>query len=206
MFSSALRVVLEDKEELMDLKEYGNLIFPILERGRYYLVCFDLKYLAITVINNMHLFESPVKVVDDDDFFLKLTPMKLVRNCLYLIHKCTASLYVQKDVVVKYLKRVRHPRYYDIAARHPVRLEIGWATIGNYEDCGIYTMRHMETWIGIIEDRWQVGFPTDMAKAKTKIAQLRKKYAVKLITSEANKHRERILKEAYQYAGVNKKK
>ncbi|KAJ0933732.1 putative papain-like cysteine peptidase superfamily [Helianthus annuus] len=188
MFSSALRVVLEEKEELMDLKEYGNLIFPILERGHYYLVCFDLKNLAITVINNMHPSESPVKVVDDDDFFLKSTPMKV------------------KDVVVKYLKRVRHPRCYDIAARHLVRLEIGWATIGNNEDYGIYTMRHMETWMGIIEDRWEVGFPTDMAKAKTKIAQLRKKYAAKLITSEANKHRERILKEAYQYADVNKKK
>ncbi|MFS7933360.1 hypothetical protein Hanom_Chr04g00378811 [Helianthus anomalus] len=139
-------------------------------------------------MENMHPSESQVKVVDDDDFFLKSTPMKV------------------KDVAVKYLKRVRHPRCYDIAARHPVRLEIGCATIVNYEDCGIYTMRHMETWMVIIEDRWEVGFPTNMAKEKTKIAKLRKKYAVKLITSEANKHRERILKEAYQYAGVNKKK
>ncbi|MFS7903366.1 hypothetical protein Hanom_Chr01g00023211 [Helianthus anomalus] len=113
---------------------------------------------------------------------------------------------VQKDVVVKYLKHVRHPRCNGIAARQPVRLEISWATIGNYEDCGIYAMRHMETWMGITEDRWDVGFPTKMAKAKKKIAQLMKKYGVKLITSEANKHREHILKEAYQHAGINREK
>ncbi|MFS7942735.1 hypothetical protein Hanom_Chr06g00491891 [Helianthus anomalus] len=115
------------------------------------------------------------------------------------IHK-----YIYVDVVVKYLKRVRHPRCYDIAARHPVRLEIGWATIGNYEEREIYTMQQMETWMGIIEDRWEVGFPTEMAKAKTKIAQLRNKYAV--ITSEVNKHHEHILKEAYEYASINRKK
>ncbi|MFS7954340.1 hypothetical protein Hanom_Chr07g00629111 [Helianthus anomalus] len=60
---------------------------------------------------------------------------------------------VQKDVVIKYVKRVRHPRCYKSEAREAVRLEIGWATIGNYEDYGIYAMRHM---MGIIEDRWDV--------------------------------------------------
>ncbi|MFS8006951.1 hypothetical protein Hanom_Chr14g01255251 [Helianthus anomalus] len=75
--------------------------------------------------------------------------------------------------------------------------------IGNYEDCGIYGMRYM---MGIIEDRWYVGFPTNTAKAKTKIAQLMKKFAVKLITSEANIHHERILDEAYEYAGINRRK
>ncbi|MFS8009024.1 hypothetical protein Hanom_Chr14g01279711 [Helianthus anomalus] len=79
--------------------------------------------------------ESPIKVFDNDDFFLKSTPLKM------------------KDVVVKYLKRVRHPRCYDISARHPVRLEFGWTTIGNYEECGIYAMRHMGTSMRIIEDR-----------------------------------------------------
>ncbi|MFS7964881.1 hypothetical protein Hanom_Chr08g00755581 [Helianthus anomalus] len=123
---------------------------------------------------------------------------------------CPISLFhkvifcVQKDVVVKYLKRVRHIRCHEIRARDPVRLDIGWATIGNHEDWGIYTMRHMETWTVIIEDRWDVGFPTEMAKAKTKITQLRKKFVVKLITSGANIHREHILEEAYDYAGINR--
>ncbi|MFS7937382.1 hypothetical protein Hanom_Chr05g00426891 [Helianthus anomalus] len=75
-----------------------------------------------------------------------------------------------KDIVVKFLKHVRHPRCYEIGACGPVCLEIGWATIGNCEDCGIYAMRHMETWMGINEDRWDVGFPTEMPKAKIKIA------------------------------------
>ncbi|MFS7959889.1 putative papain-like cysteine peptidase superfamily [Helianthus anomalus] len=137
MFTSGLMVVLEEREELMDVKHYGNLIFPIPERLHFYLVCFDLKNLAITVIDNMHPCESHVK----------------------------------KDVVVKFLKRVRHPQCYEIGACDLVRLEICWATIGNCEDCGIYAMRHMETWMGINEDRWDVGFPTEMPKAKIKIAQ-----------------------------------
>ncbi|MFS8001533.1 hypothetical protein Hanom_Chr13g01191471 [Helianthus anomalus] len=65
-------------------------------------------------------------------------------------------------------------------------------------------MRHMETWMGIIEDRWDAGFPTEMAKAKTKITQLRKKFVVNLITSDANIHREHILEQACDYAGINR--
>ncbi|MFS7994002.1 putative Ulp1 protease family catalytic domain, papain-like cysteine peptidase superfamily [Helianthus anomalus] len=92
----------------MDLKEYRNLIFPILERSHFYLVCFVLKNMAITVIDNMHQSESPVKVVNNNDFFLKSTLMK---------------------VVSVYCRTIRK---------------------GNYEDCGVYAMRHMEAWMGII--------------------------------------------------------
>ncbi|MFS7909370.1 hypothetical protein Hanom_Chr01g00093821 [Helianthus anomalus] len=67
-------------------------------------------------------------------------------------------------------------------------------------------MRHMEAWMGIIEGRWDTGFLTEMAIGKKKIAHLRKKFAVKLITSEANIHHKRILNEANQYARIKKKK
>ncbi|MFS8033179.1 hypothetical protein Hanom_Chr17g01566481 [Helianthus anomalus] len=47
-------------------------------------------------------------------------------------------------------------------------------------------MRHMETWIGFVEGRWDAGFPTEISKAKNKIRQLRKKFVVKLIILHAN--------------------
>ncbi|MFS7912046.1 hypothetical protein Hanom_Chr02g00125261 [Helianthus anomalus] len=62
--------------------------------------------MAITVIDNMHPSESLVKVLNNNDFFLKSTLMEV------------------KDVVVKYLKRVGHPRCYEIEAIQPIHLEI----------------------------------------------------------------------------------
>ncbi|MFS8015852.1 putative papain-like cysteine peptidase superfamily [Helianthus anomalus] len=91
----------------MDLKEYRNRIFPILECSHFYLVCFVLKNMAITVIDNMH-----------------------------------PSVYSDES--------------------------------GNYEDCGVYAMRHMETWMGIIDGHWDAGFLTEMAIAKKKITHLRR--------------------------------
>jgi len=94
------------------------------------------------------------------------------------------------------LKEVDHPKWIDMQNVEPVRLSIDWSTKGNYKDCGVFLMRHMETWMGITNDKWDCGFPKDSTKIKTKINLLRKKYAAALLLSESNTHRDRVIEEA----------
>ncbi|MFS8016357.1 hypothetical protein Hanom_Chr15g01367641 [Helianthus anomalus] len=81
----------------------------------------------------------------------------------------------------------------------PHRLDFDWKTSGNKVDCGVFVMRHMETWFGVTVDKWDSGFPLEPGPKKATLTQLRKKYTVKLVTSSVNKYRDRIMAEVVEY-------
>ncbi|KAI7730002.1 hypothetical protein M8C21_024636, partial [Ambrosia artemisiifolia] len=147
-----------------------------------------LKNVAIVVIDNMDPSVSPITLMDNEQFRLKTT------------------LYKVKDVVAKYLMAIGHPNIYKIVATVPYRLELSYATVDNVKDCGVFLMRHMETWMGITEERWHCGFPNDKKKQKTKLSLLRKRYAARIMSSDANVERDRIFEEAYELEKLKKMK
>ncbi|KAF5783673.1 hypothetical protein HanRHA438_Chr11g0522831 [Helianthus annuus] len=81
-------------------------------------------------MDNMDIHESLVTLVNDAAFFNKRTSFKV------------------KDIFPKYLKAVDHPKGHEFEEAMPYRLAIEWATVGIYVDCGLFAMRHMETWFG----------------------------------------------------------
>ncbi|KAJ0703843.1 putative papain-like cysteine peptidase superfamily [Helianthus annuus] len=180
-FQSALFLVVDKKASLMSLSDYCVICFPILEYDHFYLVCFDMENNAITVIDNMDVKESPIQLIDDDNFFKKTTPYKV------------------KDIFCKYLKPVNHPKCTQIENALPHKLDFEWMTVNSMVDCGVFVMRHMETWFGITVEKWDSGFPLVHTAKKACLTRLRKKYAVKLVTSNVNKHRKRIMAEAVKY-------
>ncbi|MFS7918504.1 putative Ulp1 protease family catalytic domain, papain-like cysteine peptidase superfamily [Helianthus anomalus] len=70
---------------------------------------------------------------------------------------------------------------------------IEWATIGNSVDCGVFAMRHMETWFSETNIKWDSGFPLAYTQKKASLTRLRKKYACKIICSDANKLRNEVM-------------
>lgn len=92
----------------------------------------------------------------------------------------------------------------DIEKLMPERLHIDWATSGNIVDTGVFTMRHMETWMGKTDVKWDCGLSIERKKIKSKIAVLRKKYAAAILSSESNILWGRILKEANELASQQK--
>ncbi|KAJ0522260.1 putative papain-like cysteine peptidase superfamily [Helianthus annuus] len=165
---------------LMSLPDYCVICFPILEYDHFYLVCFDMENVAITVIDNMDVTESPIMLINDEDFFKKTTPYKV------------------KYIFTKYLKLVGHPKYLQFENAIPHRLEFDWETVGNKVDCGVFVMRHMETWFSVTVEKWDSGFPLSHTKKKACLTRLRKKYAVKMVCSNVNNHRDRIIAEAVE--------
>ena len=58
--------------------------FPILENDQYYLIVFDLKKGAITVIDHRPDRTPLVGIRDHQDYYIKDTPYKVVSHSLFL--------------------------------------------------------------------------------------------------------------------------
>lgn len=55
---------------------------------------------------------------------------------------------IQNKHFLEYLKRKEHAKLDDLKRMEPQRLKMRWQTKNNSIDCGIYAMRHMETYFG----------------------------------------------------------
>ncbi|KAL8201834.1 hypothetical protein R6Q57_010981 [Mikania cordata] len=60
-----------------NLKAFDMVFFPILELSHYYLLVFELKNYAISVIDNFHESIPLVGVKDNADYYMKDSPYKV---------------------------------------------------------------------------------------------------------------------------------
>ncbi|KAK1424422.1 hypothetical protein QVD17_19751 [Tagetes erecta] len=127
-----------DKEML----KVDIVMFPILEKGHYYLVCFDLKEGTIEIVDNME----------------------------------KSSVGCQGIRLAK-----------------PVIKKLQWSTKSNFVDCGVFCMRHMETYMGSKVKKWRCGLDDDGPKQEVQINNLMLKYAYKILTSDVNIHKESVV-------------
>ncbi|CAH1443341.1 unnamed protein product [Lactuca virosa] len=67
-----------------------------------------------------------------------------------------------KKYVVDYLKSQNHPKTEMFSHVMSYRLEMLWRTINNHTDCGVFTMRHMETYMGGSMNELKVGSRTSL--------------------------------------------
>ncbi|PWA61018.1 hypothetical protein CTI12_AA377280 [Artemisia annua] len=93
-----------------------------------------------------------------------------------------------------YLKVRKHPKAQQISKCAPRRLEMEWQTSKNKTDCGIFTMRHLEFYLGVEDKQWRSIFKEN--GSKDELATLRKLYAAKILLSDANKYKKDIITEA----------
>lgn len=63
----------------------------------------------------------------------------------------------------------------------------------NKVDCGVFTMRHMETYMGEKDGKWNSGFGKEKCAKKVTLNFLRCKQAAKLILFETNEIASKIL-------------
>ncbi|CAH1432827.1 unnamed protein product [Lactuca virosa] len=138
--------------------------FPVLENDHYYLTVFDFKKSECVIIDNIYSEES-IEVIYGN-----------VPNDL-------------KILFTLYIDALNHPKRNSIKRAVKVRLSMGWMTKMNYIDCGVFIMRHMETYKGEDLDKWNVGlepeFP-DNDDQQMHLNELRKKYVTKILTSDLN--------------------
>ncbi|KAJ0440083.1 hypothetical protein HanHA300_Chr16g0632491 [Helianthus annuus] len=100
---------------------------------------------------------------------------------------------MQRDALSVYLENIGHPAGGVISLVEPVRLEMPWRTKHNVIDCGVFLMRHMETYKGVAGKGWECGFSNECTdageityKQHKEIDDLRHKYIAKMLLSDAN--------------------
>ncbi|KAF5768730.1 hypothetical protein HanXRQr2_Chr14g0639931 [Helianthus annuus] len=70
--------------------------------------------------------------------------------------------------------------------------KLEWATSDNFNDCGVFAMRHMEMYKGS-DVKFECGFSTRKDIQDMQLKNLRMKIATKLLLSEANMYKETVM-------------
>ncbi|KAI3717572.1 hypothetical protein L1987_69274 [Smallanthus sonchifolius] len=139
------------KEKLDNIKEFDLIFFPMILSQHFYLMCFNLKKPEIIIIDNSALGEYNAKY--------KGIPEKF------------------KEAFVSFIADFAHPKTDEMDDNVVKRFEMPWRTTVNNKDCGIFMMRHMETYMGEEEKAWQCGFGVEPENVQEKqIEDLRRKY------------------------------
>ncbi|MFS7962107.1 hypothetical protein Hanom_Chr08g00722761 [Helianthus anomalus] len=72
---------------------------------------------------------------------------------------------MQRDALSVYLENIGHLAGRVISQVEPVRLEMPWRTKHNVLNCGIFLMRHMEMYKGVIGKVWECCFSNECTDA-----------------------------------------
>ncbi|KAL8218114.1 hypothetical protein R6Q57_021487 [Mikania cordata] len=85
-------------------------------------------------------------------------------------------------------------------------LDLPWKTRQNGEDCRVFCMRHMETYIGGGVKGWKCGLLHESDAQSRQLQQLRIKYLTKILTSTVNFLKDDIIVQAVEHDNLDPKK
>ncbi|GKB24045.1 hypothetical protein Tco_0863446 [Tanacetum coccineum] len=77
---------------------------------------------------------------------------------------------------IDYLERKKYQNFYDLILAEPKLVEFPWKTKYNSHDCGVFVMRHMETYLG--KGNFLQEFKKEGPGQKVQLNMLRAKYMV----------------------------
>lgn len=104
---------------------------------------------------------------------------------------------LQKDMLAEFLEGHRLClKAAMVRNLDPKRLQMSWRDSVNMRDCGVFTIRHMESYIGKSAKEWDCGL---LKRDTTKLDLLRVHYLHTLCTFDLNVHRLAIMERALKF-------
>ena len=97
---------------------------------------------------------------------------------------------------------IDHVKAYEMADEDlvPKKLDLPWRTTKNKNDCGVFAMRHMESYFGVSAiSKWKMGFGKEGPAQEKLLEKVRKKYAATILLSELNTKREEVMDASLKY-------
>ncbi|KAJ0476936.1 putative Ulp1 protease family catalytic domain, papain-like cysteine peptidase superfamily [Helianthus annuus] len=164
-----------NRYEVKKLESVDLVFIPVLQGDHFYVLCFNLKTGVIELIDNSAAkqeFKERYKGLPDT---LRRLLVLYLQNAL----KPTPAIQQLATSVIE-------------------RKEMDWRTKNNGVDCGVFMMRHLETYKGD-QKPWATGFVNEDEvnnRQKAQLHLLRTRYLSKIILSEHNMHRLKIIKMA----------
>nr|KAJ0212728.1 hypothetical protein LSAT_V11C400161590 [Lactuca sativa] len=161
-------------------KTYVTLFLPIIRSFHIFLFVINLQQPEFVIVDNN-------KVDDPDGERYGQLPQ------------------IIKEYIVDYLKSQNHPKAEMFSHVMPHRLEMPWRTINNNIDCGVFTMRHMETYMGGSMNEFKAGFKNESSAQDDQLVKLRTKYLYKILTHEYNVQKDYVLQKVDEFHKIPSK-
>ncbi|KAL8247695.1 hypothetical protein R6Q59_008911 [Mikania micrantha] len=161
------------------INQINLLIIPVLQTNHYYLVCFNLKNPAVEIVDN-------------------------IRGRLHA--RCAGNVRKVQKIVSLYLEKESPALHKKIVNLKPKKLEMPWQTEKNFVDCGIFAMRHMETYMGKEIKEWKEDcaiLEESSGKQNEQLLDLRYKYLSKILLSDINILHDEVTKEVKKFEGLD---
>ncbi|GJT00275.1 hypothetical protein Tco_0821444, partial [Tanacetum coccineum] len=114
-----------------------------------------------------------------------------------------ALLRNKKKFFARHLELYGHNRHARVGRLKPIILKLKWKTKGNFHDCGIFTLLHMESFNGGTAANWDCGLVVESELQYDMLRRLRFKFATKILLHEINVHAEKMLKLAKEFDKVD---
>ncbi|KAL3649826.1 hypothetical protein CASFOL_006229 [Castilleja foliolosa] len=173
IFDDHLREAIEQVDGLK-VENVDMFFFPICESNHYYIICFDLKLQRSEIIDNSTSGESEPVNVHYSNIPASLGMM--------------VKTFLESEGLGKKVQFLSNLNY--------DRLKMTWRDDKNEVDCGVYVMRHMETYMGGSLRGWKCGLSKNNSR---QMKALRAKYAATILGSDMNIHRVRVVSDAKKY-------
>ncbi|KAJ9543619.1 hypothetical protein OSB04_023326 [Centaurea solstitialis] len=135
MFRSNLVSEANGSDDIINMRSFDMVFFPILQGRHYFCVVFNLKKNTVDILDN-------IEKKDNVDMY----------------DNAISDL---KHLFVHHLNVIEHPAAETLERVNVRLLEMKWQTKGNFVDCGVFLMRHMETYMGGGVRGWFTGLTTE---------------------------------------------
>ncbi|GKD85672.1 hypothetical protein Tco_1356826, partial [Tanacetum coccineum] len=89
-----------------------------------------------------------------------------------------------KKLFAWHLKLYGHSRHGTVGRLKHIILKLKWRTSGNFHDCGVFTMLHMESFNGETAAKWDCGLSMESGLQCDMLRRLRFKFATKILLHE----------------------
>ncbi|KAL8215861.1 hypothetical protein R6Q57_022698 [Mikania cordata] len=122
VFQSSIDVVLTNCN-INNINKVDLIFIPVIKSDHVFLLVFDLMNPSVVVIDNMEIANP------SGDRYSHIP-------------------YIMKDVLANNLLAKDHPSTLKISYQTPQSIDLPWKTTQNGIDCGVFCMRHMETYMG----------------------------------------------------------
>ncbi|GJR82869.1 ulp1 protease family, C-terminal catalytic domain-containing protein, partial [Tanacetum coccineum] len=169
LFIAKMKESFNEDEKLMSLQNFQMVFFPVCHEYHIYLICVDFNK------GSIHLIDNSSNGTDHKNQRYKGIPQAIIK------------------VFVQYLYHVKHAKAEAIEKAKITRMSMKWRTKHNYTDCGVFTMLHMESYLGA-EGEWKCGLAKESKQQDEQLNSLRSKFAAKIILSEFNLLRKKFMK------------
>ncbi|KAL4591856.1 hypothetical protein LXL04_004830 [Taraxacum kok-saghyz] len=161
LFETRVNTHLDNYPDFGDILISDLVFFPVLQSEHFYLIVFNIKRIECAVIDNS-LVDVPM------DAKYGSAPLDMV------------------DFFTRYMSSRNHPKAQKFKNMLPCRFYMPWMTKKNKVDCGVFVMRHMETYKGEKMEKWDASLELECESLQEQLNELRWKYVTKMLLSDMN--------------------